>query len=181
MNIAIFGGSFDPFHTGHESIVNSCSDKLDIQKLFIVPTFLNPFKQNSFLNANVRLDLIKDLYKNNTNIEIIDFEVKQNKKTPSYETVRYLKSNYNIKKIFLIIGADNLKDIHLWYNFKNLNKLVQFVVISRDGIHLENDYINAIYIDLQENISSSKLRKNMELQYIPKKIQKKVKELWKIE
>ena len=181
MNIAIFGGSFDPFHRGHESIVNSCLAKLPIDKLFIVPTFLNPFKQYSFLNANVRLDLIKDLYKNNTNIEIIDFEVKQNKKIPSYETVRYLKSNYNIKKIFLIIGADNLKDIHLWYNFKNLNKLVQFVVISRDGIHLENDYINAIYIDLQENISSSKLRKNMELQYIPKKIQKKVKELWKIE
>jgi nicotinate-nucleotide adenylyltransferase len=181
MNIAIFGGSFDPFHTGHESIVNSCLKKLDIDKLFIVPTFLNPFKHSSFLDANIRLELIKEIYKDNKNIEIIDYEVKQNKKIPSYETVVYLKNNYNIEKIFFIIGADNLKDIHLWYNFKNLKELVQFVVISRDGIHLNNEYINPIYIDLQENISSSKLRKNMELKYIPIKIQKKVKKLWKIE
>ena len=181
MNIAIFGGSFDPFHIAHEKIVDLSLARLAIDKLFIVPTFLNPFKNSSFLDANTRLELIKELYKSNKNIEIIDFEVKQNKKTTSYETINYLKNNYKIEKIFLIIGADNLKDVHLWYNFKNLKELVQFVVISRDGIHLKNNYINPIYIDFNENISSTTLRENMELKYIPTKIQKKVKKLWKIE
>ena len=173
MNIAIFGGSFDPFHIGHEKIVDICLEKLPIEKLFIVPTFLNPFKDESFLDANVRLELIQDLFKNKENIEIIDYEVKQNKKIPSYETINYLLNKYKIDKIYFIIGADNLKDVHLWYNFKNLKELVQFVVISRDGIHLENKYINPIYIDFNEDISSTSLRKNMELKYIPKKIQKR--------
>ena len=181
MNIAIYGGSFDPFHLAHEKIIDICLNKLDIENLFIVPTFLNPFKDSSFLDASTRLDLINELYKDNKNINIIDYEVKQNKKVSSYQTVNYLLENYDISKIYLIIGADNLKDIHLWYNFKNLKELVQFVVINRDGIHLKNDYINPIYIDLQQNISSTALRKNMELKHIPTKIQNKVKKLWKIE
>jgi len=181
MDIAIFGGSFDPFHVGHEKIVDISLKQLSISKLFIIPTFLNPFKNSSFLDASTRLELINDLYQNKKNIEIIDYEVSQNKKTTSFETVNYLKKNYNIEKIFLIIGADNLKDVHLWYNFKNLKELVQFVVISRDGIHLKNEYINPIYIDLEQNISSTTLRKNLELKYIPTKIQNKVRKLWKIE
>jgi nicotinate-nucleotide adenylyltransferase len=181
MDIAIFGGSFDPFHIGHEKIVKIILQTLNIDKLFIIPTFLNPFKNNSHLDANIRLELLNILYSNSDDIEIIDYEVKQNKKVSTYETINYLKNKYNINKIYLIIGADNLKDIHLWYNFKNLNKLVQFVVISRNNIKLTSKYINPIYIPFNEDISSTQLRKNMELKNIPTKIQNKVKKLWKLE
>lgn len=46
MNIALFGGSFDPPHKGHEAIIKEALKKLDIDKLIIMPTFINPFKQN---------------------------------------------------------------------------------------------------------------------------------------
>ena len=181
MNIAIFGGSFDPFHIGHEKIINIIIKKLEIDKLFLVPTFLNPFKNSSFLDANTRLELLKDMYKNSNNIEIIDYEVKQKKKIPSYETIKFLKNNYSINKIYLVIGADNLNDVHLWYNFENLKNEVEFIVFSRDNISLENSSIEFINFELDETVSSSKLRKNMDINFIPKKIQNKVKKLWKIE
>ncbi|MBD3829662.1 MAG: adenylyltransferase/cytidyltransferase family protein, partial [Arcobacter sp.] len=47
MRIAIFGGSFDPIHIAHVAIVETALKQLDIDKLIIVPTYLNPFK-NSF-------------------------------------------------------------------------------------------------------------------------------------
>jgi len=181
MNIAIFGGSFDPFHIGHEKIVNIVLKELNINKLFIVPTFLNPFKNSSFLDANTRLELLKDMYKNSNNIEIIDYEVKQKKKITSYETIKFLKNNYSINKIYLVIGADNLNDVHLWYNFENLKNEVEFIVFSRDNISLKNNSIEFINFELYETVSSSKLRKNMDINFIPKKIQNKVKKLWKIE
>lgn len=181
MDVAIFGGSFDPFHTAHEKIVSLALKKLKISKLFIIPTFLNPFKNSSFLDANIRLNLINELYMNEKNIEIIDYEVKLNTKVSTFNTVQYLKQKFNLDKIYLIIGADNLNEIHLWYNFKNLKNEVTFVVLSRDDILIENKYIDFIHLKLEENISSSELRKNMDINYIPKKIQKKVKELWKIE
>ena len=48
MRVAIFGGSFDPPHIGHEEIIKQSLAKLDIEALFVVPTFLNPFKDDFF-------------------------------------------------------------------------------------------------------------------------------------
>lgn len=45
LNIAIFGGSFDPPHTGHDEIVKAALNALDIDKLIIIPTFCSPFKE----------------------------------------------------------------------------------------------------------------------------------------
>jgi len=46
LNIAIFGGSFDPPHTGHELIVQKALEILDIDKLLVVTTYLSPFKES---------------------------------------------------------------------------------------------------------------------------------------
>ena len=181
MDIAIYGGSFDPPHIAHEKIVNLVLDNLKISKLFIIPTYLNPFKDKSFLDANIRLDLVKELFNKNERLEIIDYEVLQKQKVPTYNTIKYLQSIYEIDKIYLIIGADNLKNIHLWYNADKLKDLVEFVVISRDKYPLKHNYKNIKTISLNIDISSSKLREKMELKYIPLKIQQKVKALWKIE
>ena len=181
MNIAIFGGSFDPPHIGHEQIATLAIKELEIDKLFIVPTYLNPFKNDSFLDATTRLELINDIFLNTKKVEVLPYEVNQKKKVPTFKTVEYLKSLYDIDKIYLIIGADNLKSIHLWYNAKKLKELVRFVVISRDQHSIKSDYVDIQTFDLDIDISSSKLRQNMELEYIPKKIQQKVRKLWKIE
>jgi len=178
MNIAIFGGSFDPPHIGHKEIINKSLEKLDIDKLIVVPTFLNPFKTKSYFQASSRFELLKELFKDNHKIFVSDYETKQNKAIQSIDTVKYFKKKYNPKKIFFIIGADNLKSLHLWDNFEELKQLLQFVVISRSGYDVKYDIIKTININLDINISSTKLRENLDLKYIPKKIEKKVINLW---
>ena len=179
MDIAIFGGSFDPIHIGHEQIVKLVLDNLIIDKLFIVPTYLNPFKNTYHLEPNLRLELINKLFRDINKIQVCDFEVKQKKKIPTIETINYLKSIYAIDNIYLIIGADNLKNIHLWYNFNKLKDLVKIVVISRDNHIIKNEFIDTINYTLNIDVSSSQLREKMELKYIPTKIQQKVEEIWK--
>ena len=181
MNIALFGGSFDPPHIGHEKIVHKALDTLDIGKLVVVPAFLNPFKIKSHFSPKDRLELIKDLFDDEKKVKISNFEVEQNKATPSIETVKYLKEKYNPKIIYLIIGADNIKSLHLWQDFDKLNQLVTFVTISRYGYEEKNDIIQFINIKLDINISSTTLREDLDLKYIPKKIEQKVKQLWKKE
>ena len=181
MNIAIFGGSFDPPHIGHEQIVNLVLNKLDIDKFFIIPTYLNPFKNGYHLEPKVRLELISLLFEKTPKVEVCDYEVKQKDKIPTIQTIDYLKSIYDIENIYLIIGADNLKNIHLWYNFDKLKDLVEFVAISRDGHIEKNKFIDTTNYTLNIDVSSSQLREKMELKYIPIKIQKKVKEIWKLD
>ena len=62
MNIAIFGGSFDPPHLGHQEIVNEALKSLHVDKLFIVPTHLNPFKKEFFAPSKLRLKWLKKLF-----------------------------------------------------------------------------------------------------------------------
>jgi len=181
MDIAIYGGSFDPPHIGHEKIVNLVLKNLSIDKLFIVPAFLNPFKSKYHLEPTVRLELIKELFSDLLKVQVCDFEIKSNKPITTYETIKYIKDLYKIDKIYLIIGSDNLKTIHLWYNFTILKDLVEFIVINRPNFPLTNKHIKFKSLLLNEDISSSQLRDKMELDYIPQKIKQKVKKLWKIE
>ncbi|MEA3498795.1 MAG: adenylyltransferase/cytidyltransferase family protein, partial [Campylobacterota bacterium] len=83
MDIALFGGSFDPPHIGHEKIVYKVLDTIDIDKLIVVPAFLNPFKIKSHFSPNDRLELIKDLFEKDNHINVSDFEVSQNRPIPS--------------------------------------------------------------------------------------------------
>lgn len=55
MQIAIYGGSFDPIHIAHETIVYKALDKLTLDLLILVPTFLNPQKISSHLEPRQRL------------------------------------------------------------------------------------------------------------------------------
>ena len=65
--------------------------------------------------------------------------------------------------------------------FKQLKDLVTFVIISRDDKKLNNDIIQFIKINLDIKISSTQLREDKNLKFIPIKIQKKVQKLWKID
>ncbi|MCK5111493.1 MAG: nicotinate (nicotinamide) nucleotide adenylyltransferase [Arcobacteraceae bacterium] len=178
MNIAIFGGSFDPPHLGHQAIIKEVLKSLKIDKLIIVPAFLNPFKYHSSFDPKVRYELIKELCQDLEQVEVSDYEIKQNKATPTIQTIKYIKNKYkNCKNIYLIIGADNLKKLHLWEEYNELKQLVKFVVASRDNI--KTDEFITLKVDF--NISSTKIRENLDITLIPNKIKEKVKKLWKIE
>lgn len=179
MNIAIFGGSFDPPHIAHKKIVQKVIENMNVDQLFVVPTYLNPFKHKYHLEPKERFELLTTLFEEDEKVEVIDFEIIQNRAVPTIQTVKYFNKKYSPKNIYLIIGADNLQFIHLWNNFKQLQALVKFIVISREGYEVKNDIINFKTIHIDINISSTFLRDNFNLQYIPKKIQQKVQNIWK--
>lgn len=177
MQLAIFGGSFDPPHIGHKAIVKKILKKLEIDLLVVVPAYLNPLKTKSFLGATTRYKLLKKLFLNKK-VKISKFEIKQNRAVYSLETILHLKKKYNAKNIYLIIGADNFLNFDLWQNHEEIKKLVELVVVTREGFILEKSE-NAKRIELDMKISSTELRNSFNLKYIPKEIRKKIKKIWK--
>jgi nicotinate-nucleotide adenylyltransferase len=171
MNIAVFGGSFDPPHIGHEEIIKKTIQNLDIDRLFVVPTFLNPFKFLSFTPAKKRATWIETLIKKYQKAEVLNYEIEQNRPIPTIETIKYIEKKYKPKKIYLIIGADNVETLHLWKDFKELEKMVKFVIASRDDIKIPK---NLKKLDICVNISSTDLRENLKQEYLPKSIAKDV-------
>ena len=177
MRIAIFGGSFDPPHIGHQTIAKKTLKKLDIDRLIIVPSFLNPLKVKSFLNAKTRYKLLKKMFKNKGKIKVSSYEIKQDRPVYSIETIKYILKKYKPSKLYMIIGADNYESFHLWKQNEEINELVELVVVTRDGFkYKKNNDIKRLKVDIK--ISSTELRNTFNINYIPKKIRKDVKKIW---
>jgi pantetheine-phosphate adenylyltransferase len=67
--IAVFGGSFDPFHMGHADIVTRASQ---IFSKVVIGILNNPDKSNLF-TAEERVEMINELYAGNPTIEVRAF------------------------------------------------------------------------------------------------------------
>jgi len=164
MKIAIFGGSFDPVHIGHIKIIKEAIKSLDIDLLFVVPAFLNPFKKSFFAPPKLRLKWLKKALMQFKKVKICDFEIKKNRPTYTIDTIKYLKKRYRPSKIYLIIGADNLDTLSKWHNFKKLKNMVEFVIANRDRVRSKK--YKRLNIDIK--ISSTKLRKKPIKRFLPK-------------
>jgi nicotinate-nucleotide adenylyltransferase len=156
--VALFGGSFDPPHFGHKLVVKEALKLLDIDKLIVVPTFLNPFKTSSFSTAQERFSMSVEMFKSFDNVEVNRYEIEEEKPTPTAQTLLYFKEKYDVR--YIIIGADNLDSIERWYNFKWLNQEVTWVIASRSGYKLLSSKLRDFKIlNVDADISSTEIRK----------------------
>ena len=172
--IALYGGSFDPPHIGHKAIVEAL-DKLDfIDKIIIMPTFLNPFKSSSHAPSELRFKWLEKIFKDFTNVKIDRYEIEQNRQVPTIESVKHLLKTY--ENVYLVIGADNLASLQKWNSYKELKDLVTFIVASRDDIIVDEKFIQ---LNIDEKISSSELRKNIQISMLPKKCAIEIQQYYK--
>ncbi|MDX9814291.1 MAG: nicotinate-nicotinamide nucleotide adenylyltransferase [Sulfurimonas sp.] len=161
-SVALFGGSFDPPHLGHIKAIESLCALEFIDRVVVMPTFLNPFKSCFFAPPKLRLKWLREIFKSNKKVEISSFEVDKNRPTPTIESVFYLQKSYD--NIYVVIGADNLAKLHTWHRFDELEKIVKFIVLKRENIDPTQEYIN---INIDVDISSSALRDEPKKEFLP--------------
>ncbi len=171
MNIAIFGGSFDPPHSGHELIVKKALEILDIDKLLVVTTYLSPFKESFCAPASMRQKWLAKMFEDMEKVEIFSYECDQKRQVPTIETVLHVKSLYPEAKLFLLVGSDSFSSLPKWTRYDELCKLVEFVVAPRGEFTPPKDLK---ILPINVNISSSKLRSFLDPRFIPKAIKNEV-------
>ncbi len=162
---ALFGGSFDPPHIGHIEIVNELK-KLDfIDEIVVMPTYLNPFKEHFSASPQLRLSWLKTIFADEEKVSVCDYEIRQNEKVPTIQSVKELLKRF--QKVYVVIGADNLLNLHKWHNYDQLSRLVEFIVVPREDYRVDTRYQT---IEINVPISSSELRKNIDKKWLPKKV-----------
>lgn len=174
MQIAIFGGSFDPPHIGHEMIIKKALKLLRIDMLFVIPTWLSPFKNSFKATPQQRFELVKNAWGAIKGVHVVDFEIAQKRAVSTYESVCKIKKEFNPTKIYLIIGADSYEQISQWNQSEKLLEMVKLVVATRSGHSVGGLKI----LDINANISSSKLRENLDILMIPNAIQDEVLKIY---
>ena len=186
MRIAVYGGSFNPMHIGHEKIVDYVLNNLNMDKIIIIPVGIPSHRENNLEQSDTRLKICKEIFKGNKKIEVSDIEIKSEGKSYTYDTLLKLIDLYGENnEFFEIIGEDSLKSLKTWKNYEELLKICKFIVFRRKddkNIQIDEEFLNNKNIIILENeyydISSTEIRnmvKNNE--DISAFVNKKVKKL----
>ena len=270
MKIALFGGSFDPPHAGHEAAVRAILSSLKPDLLIIMPSFLNPFKKSFSAPPQLRLRWCRALWSDAPHVEVSDYEISQNVPVPTIQSVKFLLEKYGANnkiaaetaavtsetrsadkissaassrapgavmseisnsigdeissaskipnaarneisnaatgkisnaskipsgnancmadasgandiddasdassadtapKLYIVVGADNLAELHKWRDFSELQKLAEFVVLTRPGYEIPRQWAGLRRIEIAVDASSSGFRRDFKGEIPPK-------------
>ena len=149
--IAIFGGTFNPVHNEHVTMVTNAILELGLDKVIVVPTFLPPHKNTIPAPASDRLNMLKLAFSEVQKVEISDFEVNKQGKSYSYQTVEHFKEKYPNDQIYFVCGGDMLTDFKTWKNPDRILKSAKLVVFDREDFFTdyqkELQYFKEIFND----------------------------------
>ena len=126
--IAVFGGSFDPFHYGHLAVVKCLARRFD--EVWIMPCFRHPMGK--------KLTPWEDRYKmcvlgasGLRKVKVSKLEFQLGGESYTIKTLNYLNSNFPQLHFFWVVGVDAFSCIDRWRDPEKLRKF-DFVVISRE-------------------------------------------------
>ena len=166
--IGIYGGTFNPVHSEHINVTEQAIRELNLDRLFVVPTFSPPHKTTS-TDAKFRYEMACIAFSKNQKITVSDYEITKGGKSYTFETILYFRSIYPNAELFFICGADMLKDFKTWKNPDIILGSANLAVFDREGSDVdfdkEREYLKEKYgkefIKLNyvgKEISSTKIR-----------------------
>jgi nicotinate-nucleotide adenylyltransferase len=132
MKIGLFGGSFDPVHSGHLLVAQAAREELQLTRIYFIPAAQSPFKPGSPpAPAAVRLQLLRLALAGDTAAEVDDQEIRRGGISYTIDTVRQYRTRFPEAELFYLIGADQTGQLSLWREAEELARLVEFVIIPR--------------------------------------------------
>ena len=132
--IGIFGGTFDPIHTGHLRVAEEVRENLDLDRVIFVPAHIQPLKiAGKAAEADHRLEMAKLAVEANPRFEVDNCEILRGGASYTVETLEYYGNKKPDAGIFFIIGSDAWQSITLWRDYERLFELAMVVVMTRPG------------------------------------------------
>ena len=169
--IGIYGGAFNPPHTGHIRAAEYAVQALNLDKLLLIPSCTSPHKPLPAGSAEPSQRLAMTNLWAGEKMEVCDLELSRGGTSYTYEPVEQLKLRYPDAELILFMGTDMFLSFHTWKEPERILACVSLAVFYR-GDKNEKDAIAAKqqeYLDkghrvyLVENpvteISSTQLRR----------------------
>jgi nicotinate-nucleotide adenylyltransferase len=141
MNIAIFGGTFDPIHSGHLAAARAAQRRFRLDHILFIPTGNPPHKVHDHLTEFAqRYAMVAVACASEPRFIPSTLEAPTVDGSPRYsiDTVRTVRRRLRQHdRLFFLVGADAFLDLPQWREFRRLLDSVEFIVVSRPGFDVD--------------------------------------------
>lgn len=136
--IGLFGGTFNPIHSGHLRAAEIVQKRLDLDKVLFIPSYIPPHKDSVEIASPAhRMKMVELALHSHPHFIPSSIEVDAEERSYSIITLGKIKKLYPNSRIFFILGIDAFLEIDTWKNHEQVLEQCFFVVISRPGFRLE--------------------------------------------
>ena len=158
--IGLFGGSFNPIHSGHISLARQLKEKAGLDEVWLMVSPQNPLKQDcDLLNDEKRLQMARLALEGVEGVVVSDYEMHLPKPSYTWNTLQSLSKDYPDDEFVLLMGGDNWACFDKWYHHEDILKNYRIVVYprgTRPTCHIPQ-FIEAELLD----ISSTEIRQRI--------------------
>lgn len=141
-SIALFGGTFDPVHSGHLTVAQAAQRRFHLDAIYFIPSSRPPHKTRQALAAFAhRYAMVALACADHEGYIPSLAEGPAEGANPhvfySIDTVRRFRREDPDDHIYFILGADSFLEIPTWRSYETLLDACDFIIASRPGFRLE--------------------------------------------
>ena len=165
--IGVFGGTFDPIHTGHLAIAKAACEQAQLDKVLFVIAANPPHKYDSDITpAPVRVAMVADTIADNPAFEVCQIELERSGPSYTADTLKRLHEIFPVALLYFIIGYDSAIDFPHWRKPNEILRMAKLLVAPRPDNKASLPVLvaeNCTVLTMEEYpVSSSEIRSRME-------------------
>ncbi len=137
--IGLFGGTFNPIHSGHLRAAEIVQKRFGLNKVLFVPSYIPPHKNSADIaSAFHRLNMVELALRPYSRFLPCSIEIEAKGRSYSIITLDKLRKLYPEAWLFFILGIDAFLEIDTWKDYEQVLEQCYSVVISRPGYSLDD-------------------------------------------
>lgn len=183
----MLGGTFDPPHLGHLVVAQDVVEALGLDRLLVIPAG-DPPHRDAVLPAPMRLELVREAFRGDDRIEVSGLETRREGPSYTVDTLARIREDRSPAELWLVVGVDQLRELHEWRAPERIAELARLAVMSREGerpepgdVRVDVDFrpVEVTRVDLSSTRIRRRLREGRPIRYlVPERIRQRVEEAW---
>ncbi len=143
---AVFGGTFDPVHTGHIGLADYLLKTGRASRVVFLPAPHPPHKPGltpaPFAD---RAAMLRAAIAGRPGMSVSEIEAERPGPSYTVDTLDVLKKRHPAERFVWMIGSDSLNQLHLWYEAERLVRENRFLSYPRPGDEADLDLLKSVW------------------------------------
>ena len=144
--IALFGGTFDPVHSGHLNMARNCVAQLSLTQLHFLPCALPVHKAAPGITEQHRLAMLSLAIQNNPHFSLDTRELQREGPSYSLLSIQECRAENPDTPLLFLMGMDSFNSLPSWFEWQKITSLCHIIVYQRPGEVRSSNHVLSTYL-----------------------------------